>query len=553
MCGITGILDVQDSSEQQRVKVLMMAKKIRHRGPDWSGIYQDEKAIIAHERLAIVDVDNGAQPLYDTDNGNVLAVNGEIYNHVELRDELKDQHPWKTKSDCEVILYLYKEYGEEFIHKLNGIFSFVIYEPETGDYFIVRDHIGIIPLYIGWDEFGQFYFASEMKSLVSVCTKIEEFPPGHYYKKSKGEFVKYYQPEWQTTVPDKRIDASVVREALEAAVKRQLMCDVPYGLLISGGLDSSIIAAVAANYSKTRVESGDTEEAWWPRLHSFSVGLEGSPDLAAARKVADLIGTVHHEIKYTIQEGFDAVSEVIRHLETYDVTTIRAATPMYLMSRKIKSMGIKMILSGEGADEVFGGYLYFHKAPNRVELHEETVRKLGMLNKYDCLRANKSTSAWGLEARVPFLDKEFLDVAMSFDPEQKMCGKNGKMEKHILREAFEGVIPDEILWRQKEQFSDGVGYGWIDYLKEYTAKEVSDEMMENASKRFHVNVPMSKEEYYYRTIFDKHFPHSSAPGLIPTGPTIACSTPTAYRWSKSFENQADPSGRSVLEVHEKSY
>ncbi|MBN2651048.1 MAG: asparagine synthase B [Spirochaetales bacterium] len=548
MCGITGILDCQETSESLRSKILMMSKKLRHRGPDWSGIYQDEKCVIAHERLSIVDVETGAQPLYDKKNGNVLAVNGEIYNHVELRKSLKSEHLWQTRSDCEVLLYLYDEFGPDFVKMINGIFAFALYEPSTGKYLIARDHIGIIPLYIGWDEFGQFYFASEMKALVDYCTKIEEFPPGHYYLGDSKSFEKYYAPEWQTRLPSRKIDPVELRLGLEASVKRQLMSDVPYGILISGGLDSSIIAAIAAKYADKRVESGDTEQAWWPRLHSFSIGLEGSPDLAAAKKVADALGTVHHSITYTIQEGFDAIPDVIYHLETYDVTTIRAATPMFLMARKIKSMGIKMILSGEGADEAFGGYLYFHKAPNKQELHAETVRKLGMLNKYDCLRANKSTSAWGLETRVPFLDKEFLDLAMSFDPQQKMC-VDGRMEKHILREAFTGYIPDEVLWRQKEQFSDGVGYGWIDYLKEFTEKEITDQMMENASKRFHVNVPMSKEEYYYRTIFDKHFPHQSSAGLVPTGPTIACSSPTAYRWSKEFEKKADPSGRSVFSVH----
>lgn len=553
MCGIVGIFNIVEPVAQTRSKALKMATKIRHRGPDWSGIYSDDQAILAHERLSIVDVEHGAQPLLDKLNGNVLAVNGEIYNHMLLRSKLKKEHLWQTKSDCEIILYLYDEYGPDFMNMLNGMFAFILYDKKTGRYFIGRDHIGIIPLYVGWDEKGTFYVASEMKALNDYCTDIQEFPPGHYLLgtgKSK-EFVRWYKPKWAEKMPKKALSLPDLQRELEKSVKGQMMSDVPYGVLISGGLDSSLIAAIASKYRKKRVESGDQEEAWWPRLHSFAVGLEDSPDLKYARKVADYIGTVHHEILFTIQEAFDAIRDVIYHLETFDVTTIRAATPMYLMARKIKSMGIKMVLSGEGADEVFGGYLYFHKAPNDKEFYEETVRKLFLLSKYDCLRANKATAAWGVETRVPFLDKEFLDFAMGFDPSEKMCSGD-KIEKYVLRKAFEGYIPDEILWRQKEQFSDGVGYGWINYLKKHAESAVTDEMMKNAKTRFPVQTPSSKEEYYYRDIFDGYFVSPSAALTVPVGPTIACSTPTAFRWSKEFAKTADPSGRSVKDVHEHS-
>ncbi|MCW4018128.1 MAG: asparagine synthase B [Candidatus Bathyarchaeota archaeon] len=546
MCGIVGIFSIVGSVEQARDKALRMATKIRHRGPDWSGIYSDEKAILAHERLSIVDVEHGAQPLFDKLNGNALAVNGEIYNHMLLRKKLKKEHLWQTKSDCEVILYLYDEYGSDLLNMLNGMFAFILYDKQKGTYFIARDHIGIIPLYVGWDDQGTFYVASEMKALNDYCTQIQEFPPGHYLmgKGTGNDFVKCYKPPWAEKIPTKKLVLSDLKNALETSVKGQMMSDVPYGVLISGGLDSSLIASIASKYRKKRVESGDKEEAWWPRLHSFAVGLADSSDLKYAKKVADYIGTVHHEIIFTIQEGFDAVSDVIYHLETFDVTTIRAATPMYLMARKIKSMGIKMVLSGEGADEVFGGYLYFHKAPNEQEFYEETVRKLFLLSKYDCLRANKATAAWGVETRVPFLDREFLDFAMNFDPKEKMCSDD-KIEKYVLRKAFEGYIPDEILWRQKEQFSDGVGYGWIDYLKQHAESTVTDEMMANAKIRFPTQTPTSKEEYYYRKIFDSYFVSPSAALTVPVGPTIACSTPTAFRWSKEFAKNADPSGRSV--------
>lgn len=552
MCGILAILDIKNNSEELRSHALEMVKKIRHRGPDWSGIFSDDHAVLAHERLSIVDVETGAQPLYDTRNNRILAVNGEIYNHRELhKNLLKKNHEWQTKSDCEVLLYLYDEMGVDFLNHVNGIFAFVLYDPDKNTYFIARDHMGIIPLYMGWDEKGHLYIASEMKALIGVCNKIREFPPGHYYCGTEKELKEWYNPEWKRTIPQKRVDIEELRTALEHAVKRQLMCDVPYGLLISGGVDSSVISAIAAKYSQKRIESDDWDQAWWPRMHSFSVGLKGSPDLAFAQKVADHIGTVHHEIHFTVQEGLDAIRDVIYQLETFDVTTIRAATPMYLMSRKIKACGIKMILSGEGADEVFGGYLYFHKAPNSVEFHEELVRKLSALHMYDCLRANKSTAAWGLEARVPFLDREFLDVAMQINPEDKMCG-NGRIEKHILREAFNGYIPDEILWRQKEQFSDGVGYSWIDTLKEVAIQHVTDEMLAQAEHRFRIKPPKTKEEYRYREIFEEFFPGNDAAACVPVGPSIACSTPTAIRWDASFATMADPSGRAVSNVHQDS-
>lgn len=551
MCGIAAIFDFTTPRQDARARAVRMASKLKHRGPDWSGVYADDKAVLAHERLSIVDVEHGAQPLVDKKTGNVLAVNGEIYNHIQLEKELKQKHDWQTKSDCEVILYLYDEFGTKCVDMLSGIFAFVLYDKKSGSYIAARDHIGIEPLYIGWDETGATHIASEMKALVQYCAKLQEFPPGTFYDGKTKTFTKWYERKWMTQIPTEKVSLTRLREELEASVKRQLMSDVPYGVLISGGLDSSIIAAVAQKYSRKRVESEDKEEAWWPRLHSFAVGLDGSPDMKYARKVAEHIGTVHHEVIFTVQEGIDAIRDVIYHLETFDVTTIRAATPMYLMSRKIKSMGIKMVLSGEGSDEVFGGYLYFHMAPSKEEFHEELVRKLSLLSKYDCLRANKSTAAWGVEARVPFLDKEFLDYAMSIDPEQKMC-PGTKVEKSILREAFEGLIPDEILWRQKEQFSDGVGYSWIDTLKSFAESHVTDAMMQDATKRFPVQTPTSKEQYYYRTIFEEYFKGDAAALTVPVGPSIACSTPAAMRWSKAFEGRADPSGRSVIGVHQQA-
>jgi len=532
-----------------------MSKKIRHRGPDWSGIYSDDNIVLAHERLAIVDPQSGGQPLYTKDRTLVLAVNGEIYNHQEIRKTLPD-YEFLTQSDCEVILALYRKKGISFLEDLNGIFAFALYDKANNSYFIARDHIGIIPFYMGWDEWGNFYVASELKALEGTCNNIKEFLPGHYlYSKDGGyELKKWYKREWESydNVKDNVSDIAVLRKGLEDAVHRQLMSDVPYGVLLSGGLDSSIIAAVTKKFASKRIESGDTQAAWYPQLHSFAVGLKGSPDLAAARKAADHIGTVHHEIHFTIQEGLDAIRDVIYHLETYDVTTVRASTPMYLMARIIKSMGIKMVLSGEGSDELFGGYLYFHKAPDARSFHEETVRKLGKLHLYDCLRANKSLAAWGIEGRVPFLDKEFMDIAMRLNPEDKMA-KNGRIEKWILRKAFEDYLPESIAWRQKEQFSDGVGYSWIDTLKAVAAEKVSDEQLANARYRFPINPPMSKEEYHYRSIFSEHFPSDAAAACVPSVPSVACSTPEALAWDKSFQNLNDPSGRAVANVHNMAY
>lgn len=554
MCGIVGVFDLKSKTDQIRPKVLEMSKKLRHRGPDWSGIYCGEKAILAHERLSIVDPQSGKQPLYSKDGKLILAVNGEIYNHQAIREQMKGKYEFLTFSDCEVILALYKEKGIDFLEDLNGIFAFALYDQENDCYLIARDHIGIIPLYIGWDQHGNFFVSSELKGLEGVCNKIQEFLPGHYLYSKDGEIKKWYSREWTSydAVKDNNADIATLRKALEDAVQRQLMSDVPYGVLLSGGLDSSVISAIAKKFAEMRVESGNTQKAWWPQLHSFAVGLVGSPDLAAARKVADHIGTVHHEIHFTIQEGLDAIRDVIYHLETYDVTTIRASTPMYLMARVIKSMGVKMVLSGEGADEVFGGYLYFHKAPDAKSFHEETIRKLSKLHLYDCLRANKSLAAWGVEGRVPFLDKEFLDVAMRLNPEEKMA-KNGRMEKWILRKAFEDYLPESVAWRQKEQFSDGVGYSWIDTLKAVAIEKVSDEQLANAKYRFPINPPMSKEEYHYRSIFAEHFPSDSAASCVPSVPSVACSTPEALAWDESFKNLNDPSGRSVKSVHVQGY
>ncbi|MGY2889857.1 asparagine synthase (glutamine-hydrolyzing) [Bradyrhizobium sp. USDA 4524] len=548
MCGFVGIFGFKESLESARSRALEMAKTVRHRGPDWSGIYSSDGAVLAHERLSIVDVEHGAQPLLDVTAGRALAVNGEIYNHVGLRAALKLPHAWKTKSDCEIILYLYDEYGPAVCNMLSGIFAFALFDERSGDFFVARDHIGIVPLYIGWGSDGTTYVASEMKALDGVCETIREFPPGHHYSAKAGKFVKWYDPQWAHTLPSRKVSLQELRSSLEAAVKQQMMCDVPYGVLISGGLDSSLIAALAARHRFKRIESGETEEAWWPRLHSFSVGLENSPDMRHARDVAAHIGTVHHEIVFTVQEGLDALPDVIRHLETFDVTTIRAGTPMYLMARKIKSMGIKMVLSGEGADEVFGGYLYFHMAPSAEEFHDETVRKIFALSKYDCCRANKAMAAWGVEARVPFLDKEFLDYAMSINPAEKMC-PGEKIEKGILREAFTDLLPQAILWRQKEQFSDGVGYSWIESLKHQAENKVSDQMLAEASKRFPRQTPTSKEGYFYRTIFDGIFNNPTACLTVPVGPSIACSTPTAFLWSQQFASMNDPSGRAVKGIH----
>jgi len=555
MCGIVCAFDIKQPAQTLRPQVLKMSKRIRHRGPDWSGVYSDEKAIMAHERLSIVDPESGKQPLYSKDGKLVLAVNGEIYNHQEIRKQFEGKYEFLTKSDCEVILALYQEKGPNFMEDLNGIFAFALYDIEKDIYMIGRDHIGIIPLYQGWDKDGTYYVASELKALEGYCTKIEEFLPGQYYYSPDKKPTQWYSRDWQNfdAVKDNVSDIDVLRDALEAAVEHQLMADVPYGVLLSGGLDSSIISAVAKKYAAKRIESGNTKEAWWPQLHSFAVGLEGSPDLIAARKVADHIGTIHHEIHFTVQEGLDAVRDVIYHVETYDVTTIRASTPMYLLSRVIKSMGVKMVLSGEGADEIFGGYLYFHKAPNPEELHKETVRKLDKLHLYDCLRANKSLASWGVEGRVPFLDKEFMDVAMRLNPKDKMAGSNGKMEKWILRKAFESYLPESVAWRQKEQFSDGVGYNWIDSLRAMTTEAVTDEQMAKVAETYPINPPMNKEEYYYRTIFTDFFPSESAALCVPSVPSVACSTEIALEWDAAFKNMNDPSGRSVKSVHEQGY
>ncbi|OOF20794.1 asparagine synthase B [Salinivibrio sp. IB574] len=554
MCSVFGVLDIKTDPQQLREVALKMSKTMRHRGPDWSGIYSSEKAILVHERLAIVDLNSGAQPLYNQDKTQALAVNGEIYNHKELRAEFAPDYPFQTESDCEIILALYQQKGPELLDYLNGIFAFILYDEEQDAYLIGRDHIGIIPLYHGHDEHGNYYVASEMKALTPVCKSISEFPPGHFLWSKQGEPVRYYKRDWMDYdgVKENTTDKAALKEALEAAVHRQLMTDVPYGVLLSGGLDSSVISAITKQFAANRIEDDDQSQAWWPRLHSFAIGLEGAPDLKAAKEVADHLGTVHHEFTYTIQEGLDAIRDVIYHIETYDVTTIRASTPMYLMSRKIRAMGIKMVLSGEGADEVFGGYLYFHKAPSAKEFHEETVRKLLALNMFDCARANKSMAAWGVEARVPFLDKAFLEVAMQVKPDDKMCG-NGKMEKHIIRECFGDLLPDSVAWRQKEQFSDGVGYGWIDTLKAIAEEKVTDQQLETAAFRFPYNTPTTKEAYMYREIFAELFPLDDAAKCVPGGPSIACSSAKAIEWDESFKNQADPSGRAVRTVHEKAY
>ena len=551
MCGIIGIFKIKEQSRQLRAKALKMSAKIRHRGPDWSGIHVGKTAILAHERLSIVDPTSGRQPLFGPDRQQVLAVNGEIYNHQDIRKRFEGRYEFQTGSDCEVILPLYREKGVHFLEELSGIFAFALYDEEKDDFLIARDPIGVIPLYIGYDADGTVYVASELKALEGQCERYEPFLPGHYYLGSEGKMVRWYHREWfeYEAVKDNESSVESVRDALEAAVKRQLMCAVPYGVLLSGGLDSSVISAIAQKYSSRRVETGDTQGAWWPQLHSFAVGLKGAPDLSKAAEVARHIGTVHHEINYTIEEGIDALRDVIYYIETYDVTTVRASTPMYLLARVIKSMGIKMVLSGEGADEVFGGYLYFHKAPDARAFHEETVRKLGKLHLYDCLRANKSLSAWGVEGRVPFLDKEFLDVAMRLNPASKMC-PGSTIEKKIVREAFSDMLPESVAWRQKEQFSDGVGYSWIDTLKAMTAAAVSDEDMAHAAERFPINPPRNKEEYYYRSIFEEHFPSKSAAMCVPSVPSVACSTAEALAWDKAFQNMNEPSGRAVKGVHQ---
>ena len=565
MCGIVGIFNISEQSDTLRQKALRMSQKIRHRGPDWSGIYSGGTAILAHERLSIVDPESGKQPLSSPDGKQVLAVNGEIYNHKDIRRQYKGRYAFQTGSDCEVILALYREWRAtvngntssvpvSFLESLSGIFAFALYDEARDDFLIARDPIGVIPLYIGYDADGKVYVASELKALEGQCERYEPFLPGCYYWSREPGIRRYYVRDWMNYGKVKDNDASVedIQKALEDAVRRQLMSDVPYGVLLSGGLDSSVISAIAQKYAPHRIEDDSQSPAYWPRLHSFAVGLKGAPDLEKARMVADYIGTVHHEINYTIQEGLDAIRDVIYYIETYDVTTVRASTPMYLLARVIKSMGIKMVLSGEGADEIFGGYLYFHKAPNAEEFHEETVRKLSKLYMYDCLRANKSLSAWGVEGRVPFLDKEFLDVAMRTNPSAKMCpGK--EIEKKIVREAFAGMLPEAVAWRQKEQFSDGVGYSWIDTLKKITSAQVTDEQMAHAAERFPVNTPLCKEEYYYRSIFAEHFPSESAARSVPQEASVACSTAIAREWDEAFKKMNEPSGRAVSGVHEQAY
>ncbi len=550
MCGIVSIFNIQQQTSELRQKALRMSQKIRHRGPDWSGIYCGKTAILAHERLSIVDPESGKQPLFSVDGKQILAVNGEIYNHKEIRKQYEGKYEFQTGSDCEVILALYRDKGIDFLEDISGIFAFALYDEENDSFLIARDQIGVIPLYIGYDSDGKVYVASELKALEGQCERYEPFLPGHYYWSKDPGMKRWYKRDWfdYDAVKDNPASSEDIRQALRNAVKKQMMSDVPYGVLLSGGLDSSVISAITQSYSERRIEDNSQTKAWWPRLHSFAVGLKGAPDLAKARMVADHIGTVHHEINYTIQEGLDAIRDVIYFIETYDVTTVRASTPMYLLARVIKSMGIKMVLSGEGADEIFGGYLYFHKAPSAEEFHKETVRKLSKLYLYDCLRANKSLAAWGVEGRVPFLDKEFLDVAMRTNPAAKMCpGKT--MEKRIVREAFSDMLPEEIVWRQKEQFSDGVGYSWIDTLKKMTEELVTDEQMAHAAERFPINTPMCKEEYYYRSIFEEHFPSESAARSVPHEASVACSTAIALEWDEAWKNMNEPSGRAVAGVH----
>lgn len=558
MCGIVAIFNVKEQTPELRTKALGMSKKIRHRGPDWSGIHCSGSAILAHERLSIVDPESGGQPLFSPDGKQVLAVNGEIYNHKEIRARYQGRYDFQTGSDCEVILALYRDKGIDFLEDLNGIFAFALYDEEQDAFLIARDHIGVIPLYIGYNDDGKVFVASELKALEGECDRYEPFLPGHYYWSKDPGMKPWYKRDWMEydNVKDNPASSDAIRDSLCAAVKRQMMSDVPYGVLLSGGLDSSVISAITESYAERRIETDSQSRAWWPRLHSFAVGLKGAPDLAKAHQVADYIGTVHHEINYTIQEGLDALRDVIYFIETYDITTVRASVPMYLLARVIKSMGIKMVLSGEGADEIFGGYLYFHKAPSADEFHKETVRKLSKLHQYDCLRANKSLSAWGVEGRVPFLDKEFLDVAMRTNPKAKMCsilpGSDPKasMEKRIVREAFEDMLPEEVAWRQKEQFSDGVGYSWIDTLKKITSEAVTDEQMAHAAERFPINTPLCKEEYYYRSIFEEHFPSESAARSVPHEASVACSTAVALEWDEAWKNMNDPSGRAVSGVHE---
>jgi asparagine synthase (glutamine-hydrolysing) len=551
MCGIFCLLDVQDGhASASRDLAVRQARLLRHRGPDWSGVWAGGGAVLAHERLAIVDLLHGAQPLRSRDGSLVLAVNGEIYNHRELRASIGGRETFATDSDCEVILPLYRTDGPRLVERLRGMFAFVLYDEAAGDWLIARDPIGIIPLYVGWRADGALAVASEMKALVGICDRVEPFPPGHYRTNRDPEPVRYWSREWFDfdAVPDREVAPKEIHDALADSVHAHLMTDVPYGVLLSGGLDSSVIGTIAARYAGKRVESGDRESAWWPRLHSFAIGLSGSPDLTAAARAAEGIGTVHHGFEFTVQEGLDALHDVIWHIESFDTTTVRASTPMYLMARRIRATGVKMVLSGEGSDEIFGGYLYFHKAPNPRAFHDELVRKLQLLHLYDCLRANKSMAAWGIETRVPFLDTRFLDVAMRVPARHKMVVPGG-IEKRILREAFAGMLPESILWRQKEQFSDGVGYSWIDSLKAQAEARVSDADMAGAAERFPIGTPATKESFFYRSIFDELFPGASAARSVPSGPSVACSSPAALEWDPSFKNNADPSGRAVKGVH----
>jgi asparagine synthase (glutamine-hydrolysing) len=551
MCGILAILDHQRPTPEARALAVQQARLLRHRGPDWSGVWTTETAVLAHERLGIVDPARGAQPIVSADGTLALAVNGEIYDHQAHRAACP--YPWSSASDCEVILPLYRRHGVHLLAQLRGMFAFVLYDTQRRDWLIARDPMGVIPLYTGRDAAGALWVASEMKALMGVCVSVDVFPPGHVQTSADAAPRRWSRWDWATfdeVDQQAPADPAALQAALVDSVRSHLMSDVPYGVLLSGGLDSSVVAAIAAKLAPKRVEDDGAAEAWWPRLHSFSIGLAGSPDLAAAQVAADALGTVHHGFEYTFEEGFDAIRDVIWHLETFDTTTIRASTPMYLLARRIKAMGVKMVLSGEGADEIFGGYLYFHRAPDAREFHEETVRKLEGLHAYDCLRANKAMAAFGVEARVPFLDQRFMQHAMHIPARHKMGGD--RIEKHLLRTAFEGWLPEEILWRQKEQFSDGVGYGWIDGLKAHAEVVVSDAQMLDAGARFPVGTPLSKEQYVYRAIFESLFELDSAAATVPVEKSIACSTPTALRWDAAFEGRADPSGRAVM-GHERAY
>jgi len=559
MCGIFAVFNYPDDIHAFRRRALLLSKKLRHRGPDWSGCKISGNNILCHERLAIVGVDSGAQPLTNDDGSIILAVNGEIYNHKTLKKQLRSDVNFKTQSDCEVILHLYSELGKDVVNHLDGMFSFVLLDTNRNRFIAARDPIGITTLYQGWSSSSPntVYFSSELKALNEECDKIISFPPGHIYDSLTGEKTRYYKPPWWDgeVIPRNPINYTTLREALEKSVRKRLMSDVPYGVLLSGGLDSSLIASIATReaeklaatqngYEDNLDERGNTN---WPKLHSFSIGLPGSPDLVAARSVAEFLNTIHHEYTFTIQEGLDAVHDVIYHLETYDVTTIRASTPMYLLSRKIKAMGVKMVLSGEGSDEILGGYLYFHAAPSAADFHKETVTRVKKLHTSDCLRANKSTMSWGLEARVPFLDKTFLNVALSIDPEEKVF-REGRMEKYILRKAFDvsttgdrPYLPESILWRQKEQFSDGVGYSWIDSLKDTAEQHVTDDQLANAANYWTKDTPTTKEAYWYREQFESLFPQE------------AC-TDSVERWipRRDWGCPEDPSGRAQR-VHNAAY